>query len=158
VLGDLGRIRDALDQYESCRRVLATLPGSHVSAELEQARMELARAERPANVGLPATPTVPPPRKPKPATHRSTYRPWAELLKRSFALDVQACARCAGRARLIALVTKRASIERFLRRPGEPTDVPALSPARGPPFGKSRSLRRRATASSPAQLQLFDVG
>src|SRR5262249_49051252 len=48
---------------------------------------------------------VPLPPKPKPATHRSRYRPWAERLKRSFALDVQTCARCGGRTNLIALVT-----------------------------------------------------
>jgi len=27
----------------------------------------------------------------KPPTHRSGYRPWAELMKRSFALDVETC-------------------------------------------------------------------
>jgi len=98
-----------------------------------------------------------PPRKPKPATHRSVYRPWAELLKRSFAIDVLTCARCGGRAKLIALVTKPASIERFLRHLGEPTEVPALSPARGPPFWRSRALRRKAAGTSPAQAELFDA-
>ena len=95
---------------------------------------------------------------PEPATtHRSVYRPWAELLKRSFAIDVLTCARCGGRAKLIALVTKPASIARFLRHLGEPTEVPALSSARGPPFWKSRALRRKAAGTSPAQAELFDA-
>ena len=97
------------------------------------------------------------PRKPKPATHRSGYRPWAELLKRSFALDVQTCNRCGARAKFIALVTKPASIERFLRHLGEPTEVPALSPARGPPFWRSRTLRRKAAGTTPAHAELFHV-
>jgi hypothetical protein len=98
-----------------------------------------------------------PPRKPKPASHRSTYRPWAELLKRSFSIDVLTCTRCGGRAKLIALVTKPASIQRFLRHLGEPTEVPAMSPARGPPFWKSRTLRRKAAPTCPAQTELFDA-
>ena len=36
----------------------------------------------------------------------SRYRPWAELLKRCFAVDVLACPRCGGRMRLVALVTE----------------------------------------------------
>jgi len=96
-------------------------------------------------------------RKPKPASHRSVYRPWAELLKRSFAIDVRTCARCGGRAKLIALVTKPTSVQRFLRHLGEPTEVPALSPARGPPFWKSRALRRMAAATRTAQTDLFDA-
>jgi hypothetical protein len=98
-----------------------------------------------------------PPRKPKPATHRSIYRPWAELLERSFSLDVLTCTRCGGRSKLIALLTKRASIHRFLRHLGEPTEVPAMSPARGPPFWKSRTLRRKAASTRPTQNELFDA-
>jgi hypothetical protein len=36
---------------------------------------------------------------------RSPYRPWAELLKRTFGFDVLACPRCDGRLRLLAMVT-----------------------------------------------------
>ena len=55
------------------------------------------------------------------------YRPWAELLARTFAVDVLACPRCHGRMRM-----------------GEPTEVPRRSPGRGPPYWKSRVLRRQA--------------
>jgi hypothetical protein len=38
---------------------------------------------------------------------RSPYRPWAELLRRTFGFDVLACPRCDGRMRLLAMVTER---------------------------------------------------
>lgn len=34
----------------------------------------------------------------------SGYRPWSELLKRTFALDVEACPTCKGRMKLVSLV------------------------------------------------------
>ena len=73
---------------------------------------------------------------------RRPYRRWAELLMRTFGLDVLACPRCDGRMRLLALVTEPARIARALRALGEPTELPARSPARGPPYWKSRVLRR----------------
>jgi hypothetical protein len=72
----------------------------------------------------------------------STYRPWAELLKRTFELDVLRCERCEGRMRLVALVLEDKSIARLLRTLGEPTSLPARAPARGPPYWQSRVLRR----------------
>src|SRR5260370_28426588 len=36
---------------------------------------------------------------------RGGYRPWAELLKRTFEIDVLACPTCQGRMRLLAMVT-----------------------------------------------------
>ena len=62
---------------------------------------------------------------------------------RTFAIDVECCQRCGGRLKLRALVLAIASIDRFLRRIGEPTEPPTLSPARDPPFFKSRALRQR---------------
>jgi hypothetical protein len=72
------------------------------------------------------------------------YRPWAELLKRTFGFDVLACPRCDGRLRLLAMVTEPEGVERYLGALGEPTEAPAREPARGPPFWKSRVLRRAA--------------
>jgi hypothetical protein len=46
--------------------------------------------------------------------HAGGYRPWAELLARTFAVDVLACPRCQGRMKLLC---------------------------RGPPYWKSRVLR-----------------
>ena len=59
---------------------------------------------------------------------------WAELMRRSFALDVLACPRCGGRLRLIALIEEASVIERILRHLGLPTEIPAAHPARAPPL------------------------
>lgn len=71
---------------------------------------------------------------PEAANARGRYRPWAELLKRTFAFDVLACGHCGGRLRLVALVTEAASITRCLRALGEPTEPPSRAPPRGPPY------------------------
>jgi len=63
---------------------------------------------------------------------------------------VLACPRCGGRMRLVALVTEAASVRRFLRGLGESTDAPARAPARGPPYWRSRVLRRAAGEMSVA--------
>jgi hypothetical protein len=77
-----------------------------------------------------------------PPTHRSRYRPWAELLKRTFQIDVECCA-CGGRFKLRALVVEAHNIERLLRYLGEPLDPPRRAPARDPPYFKSQVLRRK---------------
>ena len=78
------------------------------------------------------------PRRPEGAP---SYRPWAELLARTFAVDVLACPKCHGR---IAMVEDPANVARFLAAVGEPTKAPRRSPGRGPPYWKSRVLRRQA--------------
>lgn len=82
---------------------------------------------------------------------RTAYRPWAELLKRTFGFDVLACPRCEGRMRLLAMVTDDKSVTRYLRALGEPTDAPTRTPARGPPYWKSRVLRRAAVGDQAAE-------
>ena len=62
------------------------------------------------------------------------YRPWAELLARTFAVDVLSCPSCQGRMRLLAMVKEPASIARYLAAVGEATEVPRRSPSRGPPY------------------------
>jgi hypothetical protein len=100
-----------------------------------------APAEQPAH----AKPSA----KPRPATHRSRYRPWAELLKRTFAIDVETCSQCSGRMKLIAFVTKPSSVARFLRHLGEPTEAPPMAPARDPPYYKTRTVRRTLGELAP---------
>jgi hypothetical protein len=46
--------------------------------------------------------------------------------------------------RLIAVIKDPASIARYLAGVGEPTELPARSPSRGPPYWKSRVLRRQS--------------
>jgi len=71
------------------------------------------------------------------------YRPWAQLLARTFAVDVLTCSRCQGRLKQLAMVTDPASVGRDLAVTGEP-EVLRRSPGPGPPYWKSRVLRRRA--------------
>ncbi len=75
---------------------------------------------------------------------KSGYRPWAELLERTFAVDVLACPSCQGRMRLLAVVKNPVSITRYLAAVGELTEVPGRSPPRPPPYWKSQVLRRQA--------------
>jgi hypothetical protein len=50
---------------------------------------------------------------------RGTYRPWTELLKRTFDFDILQCASCGGRMKLLALVTDSSSVAR--------TSVPSVN-------------------------------
>ena len=63
---------------------------------------------------------------------------------RTFWFDVLECPKCQDRRRLIARVTERASIRRFLTGTGELVNVPERSPSRGPPYWKSVVMRRKA--------------
>jgi hypothetical protein len=87
-----------------------------------------------------------------PPTHGSTYRPFVELLRRTFAIDLGTCDHRGARTKVIALVPDPAGIARFLRHLGEPTEPPPPSPARAPPYFQSRVVRRRPTD----QGELFD--
>jgi hypothetical protein len=93
------------------------------------------------------TPHLPPPAEnvePEKRVRKSGYRPWAELLQRTFSLDVLTCPSCQGRMRLLAVVKNPAGIARYLAAAGELTDVPGRSPPRVPPYWKSQVLRRQA--------------
>jgi len=78
---------------------------------------------------------------PNAAASRELRGTWAELLARTFAVDVLACPTCQGRMKLLALVKNPAIIARTLGAAGEATEVPQRSPDRGPPYWKSRVLR-----------------
>jgi hypothetical protein len=80
----------------------------------------------------------------KQAPRRCRYRPWDELMMRTFSVDVLCCPPCNGRLRLVALMTEPKEIRRYLRALGQPTESPTRSPARGPPYWSSRALRRRS--------------
>ena len=51
--------------------------------------------------------------------------------------------------KLVAMVTDRTHIARYLASIGEPDDVPARAPSRGPPYWKSIVLRRKAGHDEP---------
>ena len=75
---------------------------------------------------------------------KGAYRTWAQLLARTFSVDVLCCQKCGGRMRLVAMVTCPRSIRAYLEGIGEWVDVPEKSPARGPPYWRSTVLRRKA--------------
>ena len=79
----------------------------------------------------------------RPVTHRSGYWPWTKLLERSLGIDADQCETCGVKMKLRALVFRAESIERYLRHLGEPIEPLPLSPARGPPYFKSRAVRRK---------------
>ena len=58
---------------------------------------------------------------------------WADLMARTFGIDVLACPRCGGRLQLIAMIEDARVIARILRHLGVPTEVPTPRPARPPP-------------------------
>jgi len=71
---------------------------------------------------------------PEPAANRR--RPnytWAELMRRTFEIDVLACQHCGGRLKLLAAVTNPKAVRAFLASLGLPTEVPEQCPARAPP-------------------------
>ena len=96
------------------------------------------REEEAAATAAPAAAAATP--VPAPVPPRRGYLPWAELLKRTFQVDVLNCHRCGGRMKLVALVKAPDSVRRFLSGVGLPTGPPATaaaprSPSTGsPPF------------------------
>ncbi len=56
--------------------------------------------------------------------------PWAELLKRVFAVDVLGCPRCGGRMRILAAIQTPEAIRAILDHLGLPSRAPPLAPAR----------------------------
>jgi hypothetical protein len=74
------------------------------------------------------------PAKPQPAVKRprSNYT-WAQLMLRTFAMDVLACQHCGGRLRLLGAVMSPKAVLAILVSLGLPTDAPELRPARAPP-------------------------
>jgi len=79
-----------------------------------------------------------------PPTHRSRYRPWAELMKRTFQIEVEQCLNCGGRLKLRSLVIEAHDIERLLHHIGEPLE---------PPKQVGTNPAARADATFHAKLQ-----
>jgi hypothetical protein len=92
----------------------------------------------------PQPPEATPASEPETPKRAGGYRPWAELLARTFGVDVLACPKCQGRMKLLAMVTDAVQLARYLAAVGEATELPRRSDNRGPPYWKSRVLRRLA--------------
>ena len=59
--------------------------------------------------------------------------PWAELMRRTFEVDVLVCPGCGGRRKVLAAIHDPDSIAKVLGALGIRSEVPELAPARGPP-------------------------
>ena len=68
---------------------------------------------------------------PDPVALRRRYT-WAELLKRTFELDLLTCA-CGAEREVIACISDRATAGRILRHLGLPDEPPVSAPSRAPP-------------------------
>ena len=80
---------------------------------------------------------------------KRTRLPWAELLRRVFALDVLVCARCGGPLTVVAYITEVAVVAKILTHLGLPTTPPPLFPARR--RGQMELLDDRPTDCAPAE-------
>ena len=87
---------------------------------------------------------------------RSGWRPWAELLKRSFDIDLR-CPRCNATMKLKSFLTRESSLHRLLTELGEPTHVQGKAPARGPPDFASKVVRRLFGESSQQRDMFTDT-
>jgi hypothetical protein len=82
---------------------------------------------------------------------RPTHYAWADLLRRTFAIDVLACPECGGRLRLLATIDDPPVIEKILDHLGLPVEAPAPAPARTPAW-LSSALPIFDGAAEPAGL------
>ena len=61
------------------------------------------------------------------------HRAWADLMRRTFAIDVTVCPKCSGRLRLMAILLKPRAAVAILRSLGLPHERINPAPSRGPP-------------------------
>ena len=153
------------DDRAETEPVLAQLTGAAASGlplagpeHRERELMRLARTQATISGALP----IDPPSSEVPAAGnackaRSTWRPWRELLKRSFDIDIQ-CSKCGGPLQLKAFLIRPQSLRRLLETLGEPVTPPQRAPPRPPPYFTSRTARKhhRHHEGSDPQTVLFD--
>ncbi len=95
-------------------------------------------------MGLPsASPPESDPPSPLSNLRRAAARCWALLLVRIYECLPLRCPKCGEPMRIIAFVLDQPTIERILAHIGEPTQPPAVLPARSPPqlaFGFDQTI------------------
>ena len=109
----------------------ATTPGAPSADESQrspQADIPSLAGESRRDADAHATATARPP--PLGSYMRPKHYAWANLLERTFEIDVLACPDCGGRLRFVATVQERAVVEKILRHLELPVAVPSPAPAR----------------------------
>ncbi len=71
--------------------------------------------------------------KPQARVRQAAARCWAMLLARIYECSPLTCQKCGQPMRLIAFIMEPVVIEKILSHVGEPTEPPAVFPARAPP-------------------------
>ena len=82
---------------------------------------------------VPVRRTVTTAEQPPPPPSSRQRVPWAELLRRVFAIDVLRCPRCGGRRTVLAYITEPPVVEKILVHLGLPSRPPPRAHARPPP-------------------------
>ncbi len=97
-----------------------------------------APAAEPEPTACPAAPVSAAGGKPKRGSGPGSARvPWADLLKKVFAVDVLACPDCAGRLKLIAFIAEARVARRILDHLRLDSQGPPVATARAPPLSCS---------------------
>ena len=113
-------------------RSKVVLFGSESAAQQVQAQVEATEPKTRADEELDHGKTA----QPQPAAQTKRKRPnynWAELMRRTFDIDVLACQHCGGRLKLLAAVMNPKAVRAILASLGLATEAPELRPARAPP-------------------------
>ena len=74
----------------------------------------------------------------RPGSGRRPHTPWADLLQRTFGIDILACPGCGGRLRFLATIEDPKTARKILNHLGIPTELPEPLPARSPPWEELR--------------------
>jgi len=111
---------------EAVRRARQASPPEVASTGEAPPTTSVPGAQLPAGASVRAAPAGPMAARPPPRRRFA----WADLLRRTFAIDVLACPECGGQLRLIACIDAPAVIEKILRHLGLPTQVPEPVAAR----------------------------
>jgi hypothetical protein len=91
----------------------------------------LASAAKNRSKVIPSTENTTPPKTGKGlARGRKRYIPWAELLKKIFAIDVMKCSKCGAKLAIDGVVEDYKSIRLILECMGKSADPPTIAPAR----------------------------
>jgi hypothetical protein len=86
------------------------------------------------------------------------HTPWAELLRRTFEIDILACAGCGGRLRLLATIEDPAVVRKILSHLGVPSECPQPLPARSPPSSPELFDFRHDLEGDRSQRSAFGLG
>jgi len=108
VLAPNAKLRRQVVQYGRGEVASDASPATHSDRERDNAAASMHPAERP------------------------NYA-WAQLMQRSFGIDVLLCKHCGGRLRLLCAITRPGTVRAILRSLGLPAEVDEPAPARAPP-------------------------